>query len=72
MSELVLLIDLTSPAVPVVEAGQHVHLCPECFLYVGCEYDCSCFEDLMRSDGTPCGSPAMCAFCAHDGGENEK
>jgi hypothetical protein len=54
---------------PVIAAGQHVHMCPVCYRFVGCEYACSCPDDLIREDGAPCGSVATCAFCeAEDDG----
>lgn len=59
----ILVIDLTTPYVPVIEAGKHLHFCPVCYQYVGCAYACSCPGDLTLDDGTPCGSTAPCAFC---------
>jgi len=59
----ILAIRLYGDPVPVIPAGDHVHLCPSCFVYVGCEYACACPEDLTREDGTRCGSPALCIFC---------
>jgi hypothetical protein len=63
MEPEILVIDLSGFTDPVVAAGAHVHLCPICYAYVGCEYACSCPEDLTLTNGTPCGSTAPCLFC---------
>lgn len=60
----ILVIDLTGGPDPLVAAGEHVHFCPVCYEYVGCEFACSCPDDLALGNGTPCGSTAPCAFCA--------
>ena len=62
----ILVIDLSTPSVPVIPAGEHVHFCPVCYLYVGCEYACSCPDDLTLDDGTLCGSTAKCTFCENE------
>jgi len=62
MASEILAIDLSGIADPIVAPGDHVHFCPECYAFVGCEFACSCPEDLMLEDGAPCGSTAPCIF----------
>lgn len=42
----------------------HVHLCPSCFRYVPCDWDCTLYGDeVTDSSGLPVQHPILCDEC---------